>query len=377
MRPAGWCPQTPTVPDACRLAIIGLLALALAGGTCATSPSAVRHDASPRAVTATATPASRGRDFTVTTSSPSVHVSRSVAPTPVPTATPRRSATVTPRPTASPRPDTPTPAPTPRTYVIQAGDTLRAIAERFNTTIDRLVELNAIENPDLIRTGATLRIESPARPTAARREPATVMRVIDGDTIEVVLWSTQRLETVRYIGIDTPETVHPSRPVEPLGPEATQANRALVDGNAVTLERDVTNRDRYGRLLRYVYVEANGQNLLVNAELVRRGLAHSSPYPPDVTYQASIARAEAEAKRAGRGLWAQATPAARPTVARPPVRTATPTSTRSCHASYPSVCIPPPPPDLDCGEIPHRRFPVVGSDPHRFDGDRDGVGCER
>ena len=368
--------RPPTLPDASRIIAIGLLAMALAGGTCTPSQASGRAAPSPRVATTTAPPEAQRVAVTTTIRSPSPQSRPPAIPSPAPTATPR------PTPSPTPRPDTPTPAPTPSEYVVQVGDTLRDIAHRFDTTIERLVATNDLEDPDLIRAGATLQIPASApsgsgasRPTEARREPATVMRVIDGDTIEVVLWSTQRLETVRYIGIDTPETVHPSRPIEPFGPEATQANRALVDGKAVTLEQDVTNRDRYGRLLRYVYVEVNGQDLLVNAELVRQGLARSSAYPPDITMQGSIARAEAAAKGARRGLWAPVTPTPRPTATPQPSRPTSRTPTR-CHASYPTVCIPPPPPDLDCGKILHRRFRVVGSDPHRFDDDRDGVGCE-
>ena len=305
---------------------------------------------------------------------PVPRLTRTPRATPTPTVAPR------PTPTLTPRLRRPTLTPTPAVYVIQAGDTLRDIAERFDTTIKWLVEANDIEDPNLIRTGATLRI--PQRPASVRHaELATVVRVIDGDTIEVVTGVFQRAETVRYIGIDTPETVHPDRPVEAFGREATQANRELVGWTIVWLETDVTDRDRYGRLLRYVYVEVNGRRLLVNAELVRRGLAVSNPFPPDTAHQAVIAKAEAEARKAKRGIWSLVTPTPRPTVT-PIVRLPTPTPLprtpiRTCHSSYPTVCIPPPPPDLDCGEIPYSNFRVVGSDPHRFDGDNDGEGCER
>jgi hypothetical protein len=69
-------------------------------------------------------------------------------------------------------------------------------------------------------------------------------------------------------------------------------------------------------------------------------------------------------------------PTAAPTTIPTAIPTPAPTSTANCHPSYPSVCIPPPPPDLDCSDIPYRRFPVTGSDPHNFDSDNDGVGCE-
>jgi len=122
--------------------------------------------------------------------------------------------------------------------------------------------------------------------------------VFDGDTIRVSI--DGREYTLRYIGIDTPETVRPDHPVEWMGPEATAANQALVGGQTVYLEKDVSETDRYGRLLRYVYL-ADGT--MVNAELVRQGFAHSSAYPPDVKHQDLLDRAEREAREAGRGLW--------------------------------------------------------------------------
>lgn len=124
-----------------------------------------------------------------------------------------------------------------------------------------------------------------------------VMRVIDGDTIEVSIGGT--LYTVRYIGIDTPETVHPTIGEEPYGKEASDKNKALVLNKIVTLEKDVSETDRYGRLLRYVYVG----DLLINAELVRLGYAQVSTYPPDVKYQSLFLQLQQEAQAANRGLW--------------------------------------------------------------------------
>ncbi|HET6380443.1 MAG TPA: thermonuclease family protein [candidate division Zixibacteria bacterium] len=201
---------------------------------------------------------------------------------------------------------------------------------------------------------------APIGPTQA----AFVERVIDGDTIEVRLGGQSF--TVRYIGIDTPETVHPSRPVEWMGPEASAANSALVLGREVVLEKDVSETDDFGRLLRYVWLPQDGGWLLVNRELVRRGFATSSTYPPDVRYQELFLAAEREARAAGAGLWG----------ATPPPATEAPPAGGTCDPSYPDVCIPPPPPDLDCGDVPFRRFRVVPPDPHRFDGNHDGVGCE-
>ena len=122
-----------------------------------------------------------------------------------------------------------------------------------------------------------------------------VTRVIDGDTIELATG-----QTVRYTGIDTPETVHPSKGVECFGREAAAANRALVEGKRVELEKDVSETDQYGRLLRYVYVEEE----MVNDYLVRNGFAHASTWPPDVKYQGRFQTAEQYARENNLGLWA-------------------------------------------------------------------------
>ena len=124
-------------------------------------------------------------------------------------------------------------------------------------------------------------------------DTAKVIQVIDGDTIVIEDGSR-----VRYIGIDTPE-VYPR--AEDFGMEAWQSNRELVAGKNVRLERDVSDTDRYGRLLRYVYV--NG--VFVNAELVRQGLARARAYPPDTKYHSYLEELETEARQAGRGIWAK------------------------------------------------------------------------
>ncbi|MFC1967150.1 thermonuclease family protein [Chloroflexota bacterium] len=124
-------------------------------------------------------------------------------------------------------------------------------------------------------------------------ETAKVTRVIDGDTI--VISSGQK---VRYIGIDAPE-VRPEP--EPHGMEAWNINRDLVEGKEVRLERDVSDTDEYGRLLRYVYVG----ELMVNGEMVRRGLAEAKSYPPDDTNQEYLERLEGVAREMGRGMWAK------------------------------------------------------------------------
>jgi micrococcal nuclease len=120
-----------------------------------------------------------------------------------------------------------------------------------------------------------------------------VIEVIDGDTIRI-----EGGLSVRYIGIDTPEM---GLLPEPLAIEATEANRRLVEGKRVRLEKDVSETDRYGRLLRYVYAG----DVLVNAELVRLGLARAVAYPPDTGYQDILEEAEAAARKAARGMWAK------------------------------------------------------------------------
>lgn len=126
---------------------------------------------------------------------------------------------------------------------------------------------------------------------------ATVTRIIDGDTIEVDIDGQKR--RLRYIGVNTPETVDPRRPVECFGKEASERNKQLVDGKTVGLEKDVSETDKFGRLLRYIWAEGR----MVNAMLVKEGYATASTFPPDVKYAALFASYQSEAGAAGRGLW--------------------------------------------------------------------------
>ncbi len=128
----------------------------------------------------------------------------------------------------------------------------------------------------------------------------TVVRVVDGDTIHVRIGA--RVEKVRYIGVNTPEVHHPTRGEEPGGREAAEVNRRLVEGQAVRLELDVQERDRYGRLLAYVWIG----DLMINAELVRLGYAQVMTIPPNVRYQEVFLKLQREAREAGRGLWRRA-----------------------------------------------------------------------
>lgn len=126
---------------------------------------------------------------------------------------------------------------------------------------------------------------------------ASVVRVVDGDTIEVRI--DGRTDDVRYIGVDTPETVKPGEPVECFGPEASAFNHELVEGRDVVLEFDVELRDAYDRLLAYVSVGERS----VNEELVRGGYARTLEIEPNTARADELAALERQADDAGRGLW--------------------------------------------------------------------------
>lgn len=121
-----------------------------------------------------------------------------------------------------------------------------------------------------------------------------IKRVIDGDTIEI-----ENGQRIRYIGINAPETVNPDKKIGCFGREASSKNRELVEGRLVRLEKDVSEADKYNRLLRYVWLD----ELLINEHLVKEGYAQVSTYPPDVKYQERFLAAQREAQRNNRGLW--------------------------------------------------------------------------
>ena len=131
---------------------------------------------------------------------------------------------------------------------------------------------------------------------------AFVTRVVDGDTIEVRFGG--RTEDVRYIGVDTPETVKPDTPVQCFGPRASSFNHRLVEGRRVRLVFGVERRDVYGRLLAYVYLGRR----FVNAALARRGLARALTIPPNDRFAPLFGRLTLAAARAGRGLWGACAP---------------------------------------------------------------------
>ena len=173
---------------------------------------------------------------------------------------------------------------------------------------------------------------------------ARVTSVIDGDTIEVVL--AGQTYRVRYIGIECAE------PGLYGAEQATQQNRQLGEGKTVRLEKDISETDQYGRLLRYVYVG----EIFVNAELVRRGVATAWTYPPDVAYSDLFVQLEREAREGGRGLWAEPSPTAG--------------ATWNCSGNL-----------YNCGAFSScaqvmSYWSACPGDPSRLDGDHDGRPCE-
>lgn len=205
-------------------------------------------------------------------------------------------------------------------------------------------------------------------------EYVTIARVIDGDTAEVASpdGSTTR---VRFIGVDSPES---TTRIEPFGKEASAYMKNLLPvGKGVYLERDVEELDRYGRLLAYVWLSkpvddtdvSFARTRMVNALLLVKGWAQVSTFPPNVKYVDHFKTFQTESRSAELGMWAPQAPAPKPE--------SSGGGGGNCDPSYPDVCIPSPPPDLDCGDISYRNFRVVGDDPHGFDGnDNDGRGCE-
>jgi micrococcal nuclease len=148
-----------------------------------------------------------------------------------------------------------------------------------------------------------------ARSSGTSNQTASVIRVIDGDTVDVRL--NGHRERVRLLGIDTPETVDPSKPVQCYGHEASARTAALLPvGTRVRLERDVEARDAYGRMLAYVYRAADG--LFVNRDLVEEGYARLLTYRPNVAHLPELTAAVDDASQAGAGLWSACAPARAP-----------------------------------------------------------------
>ena len=167
-------------------------------------------------------------------------------------------------------------------YQIQAGSVSSGISKTPSQSV-------------VIASTTPVAIVRPAKKTTGQY--GLVKRVVDGDTIEL-----ETGEKVRYIGIDTPETKHPKKSVQCFGKEASAFNKQLVASQKVHLEKDVSNTDRYGRLLRYVYLL---DGTFVNLVLVQDGYANVDTFPPDVKYSKVFVEAAREAREEGKGLWAK------------------------------------------------------------------------
>jgi len=215
-----------------------------------------------------------------------------------------------------------------------------------------------------------------AQPTVRGAE-AVVASVIDGDTIKLTDG-----RSVRLLQIDAPEP----GTAECFSRAAGRELRGLLPaGTRVTLEPDppLDLIDRYGRLLRYVH--RGSANL--NVELVRRGAATVWFHRAERgRHSATLLSAASSARTSRRGIWGACpsavwNPLGPATTGPGSPAAATPTPRRPiaggrCDSSYPTVCIPPAPPDLDCADVSYTNFRVRPPDPHRFDGEGDGLGCE-
>jgi len=136
--------------------------------------------------------------------------------------------------------------------------------------------------------------------TSESAEIATVKRVVDGDTIELT-----DNRKVRYIGVDTPELHHPTKGIQCFGKEAMEKNKELVEGKIIKMKKDVSETDRYKRLLRYVWVPSTsgGQDIFVNEYLAKEGYALQATFPPDVKYAELFGKVAEEARLNNKGLW--------------------------------------------------------------------------
>ncbi|MBU0708808.1 thermonuclease family protein [Patescibacteria group bacterium] len=207
-----------------------------------------------------------------------------------------------------------------------------------------------------------------------------VVKVVDGDTIAVDINGVT--ESIRLIGIDTPETVDPRKPVQCFGVEASNKAKSVLDGKVVTLESDSTqgDRDKYGRLLRYVFLE-DGTHF--NKLMIIEGYAFEYTYQLPYKYQNEFKQAEIEARETKRGLWADdtcagnltpPTPILPTTPPAPPTPTSEPpTTTCDCSGNIYNC------PDFPTHAAAQACFEHCGgidNDVHRLDADKDGIACE-
>ncbi|MBB3049984.1 micrococcal nuclease [Prauserella isguenensis] len=293
------------------------------------------------------------------------------------TGTPSTSATPAPRPQATTPPVTTTPAESPTAPTTVPGTTERTTQQHAST-------------PDGV-------------PRDAQR--VRVEQIVDGDTLEAaavssgtVLSGTAQVD-VRLLEIDAPETKHPSEPEQCYGQEATEKLRELAPpGGTVWVQRDEELRDRYGRYLLYVW---NHAGVFVNKAMVTEGFARPELYEPNDRHWKTIRDAGSRAQSAASGLWSACESSGAPEDTPPTSTTPEPTPQPAPEpAPEPSTApeprqeleqpVPgsepgaapegvvsyPHPPDKDCSEIDESNFRVQEGDPHGFDADDDGIGCD-
>jgi micrococcal nuclease len=230
----------------------------------------------------------------------------------------------------------------------------------------------------------------PTGPTGPT-QTATVASITDGDTIRVKIDGQEY--PVRYIGMDTPEPDATDPAMKQMAISATAANASFVEGQEVQLEREVSDTDRFGRLLRDIWlVDDSGNYVLVNIELVRLGLAKIATFPPDVRYVRELQAAQDSAQAGGLGMWGlgqpasgapepgastEAAPASSAAAAATPQTLVGGVAASQCHPSY-DPCLPIVD-DLDCGEVRAMvdlPVQVKGPDVYNLDADGDGTACE-
>jgi endonuclease YncB( thermonuclease family) len=263
-----------------------------------------------------------------------------------------------------------TTAPTPRTHEeVRSGQVRQPRRpdrphpkQRSTSTRQRVEDSRSVHSAPLARPAGKLH---------------RVIEVVDGDTVDVAYRGSE--VSVRVIGIDTPETVHPSVPVECGGPQASATAKRLLRGKRVRLVFDPSQgrTDYYGRTLAYIEVPGLGDFGLA---MVRQGRAAEYTYDTAYARQSGYLAAQAQAQTHDRGVWNKCygidTPLHKPAIPSQKPHAHNPRSAGggNCDPGY-DPCIPPYPPDLDCSDVdgPIR---VLGDDPHGFDADGDGIGCD-
>lgn len=190
-----------------------------------------------------------------------------------------------------------------------------------------------------------------------------VSAILSEDLIEVFVNNEPKI--VRYLGLDNPDET-----TTKISDSAKVKSQELALGRDVTI---LTNNayDEHGNLLGYIFTP----NSFVNLELIRAGLFKATKND-SLPFAFLFSNYEFQAEESQLGIWLFPTETSTPISTKTPIPTKTSSPSLNCHPSYPDVCIPYPPPDLDCGDIPYRRFRVLPPDPHGFDGDNDGIGCE-